>query len=147
MKYPRQRFPGSFEQQSESPWQTAYSASKFGLLGFSDPLRHEFEGSSIIVTTLHPGGIDTNIASSSRTPKDVSSKEVEATIRSVQDLLVMPPSKAVEIILDAVERRRQRVYIGSEAKRRAFIQRLFLFRYWSWIQRSIDSKILKVGDS
>lgn len=129
------------------PGQTAYSASKFGLLGFSDSLRHEFEGSSINVTTVHPGGIDTNIASSSRTPKDVSSEEAQETIKSLQNHLVMPPSKAAEIILTAVERGRPRVYVGSDAKQMAFIQRLFPFRYWSLIQRSLDPDKLQVGAS
>jgi len=129
------------------PGQTAYSASKFGLLGFSDSLRHEFAGSSIGVTTVHPGGIDTNIASSSRTPKEVSNEEAKETIKSVEDLLVMPPSKAAEVILDTVELRRPRVFVGSDAKRMAFLQRLFPFRYWSWIERSLDSDRLKVGDA
>ncbi len=129
------------------PGQTAYCASKFGLLGFSDSLRHEFEGSSIGVTTVHPGGIDTNIASSSRTPKDVSSEEAQETIKSLQDHLVMPPSKAAEIILNAVTRRRPRVYVGSDAKRLAFIQRMFPFRYWSLVQRSLSRDKLQVGKS
>jgi short-subunit dehydrogenase len=129
------------------PGQTAYCTSKFGLLGFSDSLRHEFDGSSIGVTTVHPGGIDTNIASSSRTPKHVSSEEAQETIRSVEQLLVMPPSRAASIILDAVERGRPRVYVGSDAKRMAFIQRLFPFRYWSLIQRSIDSDKRQIDES
>jgi len=121
------------------PGHTAYCASKFGLLGFSDSLRHEFSDSSIKVTTVHPGGIDTNIASSSRTPKDVSNEEVEESIRSMEEKLVMPPSKAAEIIVEAVQRGRPRVYVGSDAKRLAFIQRLFPFRYWSLIRRSLGS--------
>ncbi len=126
---------------------TAHIINISSIFGVIAPPGHEFDGSSIGVTTVHPGGIDTNIASSSRTPKHVSSEEAQETIRSVEQLLVMPPSRAASIILDAVERGRPRVYVGSDAKRMAFIQRLFPFRYWSLIQRSIDSDKLQIDES
>ncbi|HEV2130542.1 MAG TPA: SDR family NAD(P)-dependent oxidoreductase, partial [Longimicrobiaceae bacterium] len=46
--------------------QTAYSASKFAVRGFSEALRHELEGSPVGVTVVHPGGVRTAIATSAR---------------------------------------------------------------------------------
>ena len=44
------------------PGQTAYCASKFAVRGFSNSLRYELRGSTIGVSVVHPGGINTNIA-------------------------------------------------------------------------------------
>ena len=46
------------------PSQSAYNAAKFAVRGFSDTLRMELEieGAPVSVTTIHPGGIKTNIA-------------------------------------------------------------------------------------
>src|SRR5271170_983203 len=59
------------------PGQTAYSASKFAVRGFSNALRHELVGSALGVTVVHPGGINTSIARNARVPKGVSAEEME----------------------------------------------------------------------
>ncbi len=50
------------------PSQSAYNAAKFAVRGFSDTLRMELEidGANLSVTTVHPGGIKTNIARNAR---------------------------------------------------------------------------------
>ena len=45
--------------------QTAYSASKFAVRGFTEALRHELEG-RLSVSVVHPGGVKTNIALGAR---------------------------------------------------------------------------------
>ncbi len=125
------------------PGQTAYSASKFGLLGFSDSLRHELAGSTIGVTIVHPGGIDTNIVASSRAPQETTDDEVRRVRKKVQNILVMPPEKAAEIILRGVERRRPRLVVGGDAKLTAVLQRLLPSRYWWWIQRMRDTRAME----
>jgi len=48
------------------PEQTAYCASKFAVRGFTESLRHELEETNVRVSSVHPGGIKTNIARNSR---------------------------------------------------------------------------------
>ena len=50
------------------PAQSAYNASKFAVRGFTDALRMELEieGCGVSSTTVHPGGIKTNIARNAR---------------------------------------------------------------------------------
>ena len=50
------------------PSQSAYNAAKFAVRGFTDTLRMELEieGAPVSVTTVHPGGIKTNIARNAR---------------------------------------------------------------------------------
>ena len=44
------------------PTQSSYCATKFAVRGFSEALWAELRGSGIGVTTVHPGGVRTNIA-------------------------------------------------------------------------------------
>lgn len=43
------------------PGNTAYCASKAGLMGFSNALREDLRGSGVRVSTVHPGATDTSI--------------------------------------------------------------------------------------
>ena len=115
--------------------QTAYSASKFAVRGFSDSLRHELAGSSVGVTTVHPGGVNTHIAQSARPPSDITQDEFEQSLDRLQEFLVMPPPEAARIILRGVERRKPRVLVGRDAHFMAIIERLFPARYWSIINK------------
>lgn len=112
------------------PGQSAYSASKFAVKGFTDALRHELAGSSISVTTIHPGGVNTSIARSARTPKSVDPAEREKTLAGVQAMLRLPPAEAGEQIAKAIETGRPRLLIGGDAKMLALLERLFPNGYW-----------------
>jgi len=113
------------------PRQTAYSASKFAVRGFSNALRHELEhaGARIGVTVVHPGGVATNIARRSLTPADTTEAERADMQARADRLLVMAPSEAARIILSGVERRRARVLVGRDAHAGALLERLFPVSY------------------
>ena len=55
------------------PSQSAYNAAKFAVRGFTDALRMELEieGADVSCTTIHPGGIKTNIARNARMDESV----------------------------------------------------------------------------
>jgi len=120
--------------------QTAYSASKFAVRGFSDSLRHELADTSIGVTTVHPGGVNTQIAKSARPPSDVTQEEFDDSLDRLQDFLVMPPSEAARIILRGVEKRNPRILVGRDAHIMAIIERLFPARYWALIKKQTGAK-------
>jgi NAD(P)-dependent dehydrogenase (short-subunit alcohol dehydrogenase family) len=117
--------------------QTAYSASKFAVRGFSDALRHELAGSSIGVTTVHPGGVKTEIAKNARTSSSVSNEQRDRGIAQSERLLVMPPPEAANIILRAVVGRKPRVLVGRDAHITALIERVMPSNYWSVIAGKI----------
>ena len=119
------------------PGQAAYCASKFGVRGFSDALRHELAGSDISVTTVHPGGVNTNIAKSARMSESATEEEIEAGLRQAEQNLVMPPSKASDIILRGVERRRPRVLVGKDAHILHWLERLMPSSYWGLMARRL----------
>jgi short-subunit dehydrogenase len=122
------------------PGQTAYCASKFGVRGFSESLRHELVDTGIGVTVVHPGGIATNIADNARNPKGVNSDEVERRRRRARQMLTLSPDIAAATIIDGIETRAWRVLIGSDARKVALLQRLFPVRYWNIIRRGAPAE-------
>ena len=118
------------------PGQTAYSAAKFAVRGFSQALRHELlaEGSNVGVTVVHPGGVRTRIASSARMGRGAPAQS-EADKRRINQLLRMPPEKAGEMIVKAAERRRPRVLVGLDAGIVSILERLMPVNYWSLFPR------------
>ncbi len=119
------------------PGNTAYSASKFAVRGFSESLRHELRKTCIGVTVVHPGGVATSIVRSARMPKTNSPDEEEAKRKSFEAILTLPPATAGETIVRGVERRKARVLVGSDAKVLALIERLMPVRYWNVLRRRL----------
>lgn len=93
---------------------SVYSASKFGVRGFSMALRTELAPRGIGVTTVYPGGIKTAIARHARRGAGVSEVEWEAGLRAYDRFLVIEPAVAARKIADGIVRRRARVLIGPE---------------------------------
>jgi NAD(P)-dependent dehydrogenase (short-subunit alcohol dehydrogenase family) len=119
------------------PGQTAYSASKFAVRGFSNSLLNELAGSNVGVTVVHPGGVETSIADSARVPKDMPPEEAARRKAIAKKALRMPPQEAGEIIVKGIERRSPRVLVGNDAKLLAFLERLAPNSYWKIFSRFI----------
>ncbi|MGQ0832089.1 MAG: SDR family NAD(P)-dependent oxidoreductase [Microthrixaceae bacterium] len=110
------------------PSQSAYNASKFAVRGFTDALRMELDmaGNGVSATTIHPGGIKTNIARNARF--DDSVVAVAGSIDAVRDqfdrIAMTSPEKAAAQILNAVLSNRRRALVGPDAKVIDFVSRL-----------------------
>ena len=93
------------------PSQSAYNAAKFAVRGFTDALRMELEiaGGDVSCTTVHPGGIKTNIVRNARMRDGTTPDEFEK-------LAFTSPEKAARQILAAVAANKRRVLIGPDAK-------------------------------
>ena len=119
------------------PRQTAYSASKFALRGFSEALTHELAGRETIgVTTVFPGGVKTGIARNARVPAGANAEAREQQVAAMERKLTMEPRDAAERIVAAIDGRHPRVLVGKDARLAEKIQRLLPTRYWSIIGRS-----------
>jgi len=110
------------------PSQSAYNAAKFGVRGFTDALRIELEidPCGVSSTTVHPGGIKTNIARNARMDTSVGALAGSADeARTGFDKVAMTtPEKAAKQILAAVEADKRRALIGPDAKVLDLISRL-----------------------
>ncbi len=119
------------------PHQSAYASAKFAVRGFSESLRHELEGSTVGVTVVHPGGIKTEIASSARVAAVADPVAAAEGIKEFSKALRLSPEKAADEIVHAIETRRKRLLIGSDARLIDILQRLLPVSYWSVLRRLI----------
>lgn len=120
------------------PEQTAYSASKFAVRGFSNALRFELEHTGVGVTVVHPGGVNTNIVRTAIAPAGISAEEIRKRRKAEQKLLRMPPGQAGEIIVKGIEKGRDRILVGTDAKVIALIERLMPVHYWKLLKLLAD---------
>lgn len=111
------------------PTQGAYCATKHAVRALSETLFAELSHTSVGVTCVHPGGVRTNIARSSRA-SDPRLKE-----RAVEqfDRLSMTPERAARRIVRAIERRSPRLIICAESRVAELAKRLFPV----WTQRIV----------
>ncbi len=118
-----------------APTQGAYNASKFAIRGFTEALRWELYESDIGVTSVHPGGIKTNIVRSSRFYKDSEGgTDHDAMNKRFEKLARLTPEQAVVVILKGVEKGNPRVLVGMDAKILDLAQRLFPRAYGRILQ-------------
>jgi short-subunit dehydrogenase len=117
------------------PGQSAYSASKFAVRGFSNALRLELEKTKVGVTVVHPGGIATAIARSARVSDKISAEEGAKQQAMARKMLRMPADRAAEAIVRAIERDQARVLVGLDAKILALLERLVPVHYWRLLER------------
>jgi short-subunit dehydrogenase len=109
------------------PTQSAYNAAKFAVRGFTEALREELdlEPCGVSCTSVHPGGIRTNIARSGRVgglgalarSREEQSAEFERLARTT-------PETAAETIVAGIRHDRRRVLIGTDAHLIDGMQRL-----------------------
>ncbi len=110
------------------PAQSAYNAAKFGVRGFTDALRMELEieDCGVSCTTVHPGGIRTNIAKNARMDPSVLglNGDTDRARLEFDKVARTSPERAARLILAAVEHNRRRALIGPDAKAIDLISRL-----------------------
>lgn len=107
-------------------FQSAYCTAKFGVRGFTETLRMELIETNIQTTSVHPGGIKTNIVRNSTVKGLYATQEMLA--QSVEQFEKNAPTtaeNAAHQILNAVENNKKRLLIGSDAKLIDLIIRLF----------------------
>ena len=97
------------------PSQSAYNAAKFAVRGFTEALRQEMKlaGHPVKVTTVHPGGIKTNIVRNSTAVADIDSAGL---VQLFEKGTLTTPERAAKIILEAVRKGNARVLVGPDAK-------------------------------
>ncbi|MEY4509205.1 MAG: hypothetical protein RLZZ450_1327 [Pseudomonadota bacterium] len=90
-------------------FQTPYNCSKYAVLGFSETMMQELRGEPIHITSVHPGGIRTNIARSAIGADPKIAEGFDRIARTTSE-------SAAEQILTGVEKNKERVYVGVDAK-------------------------------
>jgi NAD(P)-dependent dehydrogenase (short-subunit alcohol dehydrogenase family) len=101
------------------PSQSPYNAAKFAVRGFTDALRMELElaDAPVSCTTVHPGGVKTNIARRARIdPEAAKFAGGEDGAANFDKMARTSPEEAARQILAAVEQNRRRVLVGVDGR-------------------------------
>ena len=119
------------------PSQSAYNSAKFAVRGFTESLRQELDmlDCGVSATSVHPGGIKTAIARSSRIDssiRDLGVNDVD-TAENFEKAFITGADKAARVILDGVRRNQRRVLIGPDA------------RVFDWMVRLLPSSYQRIS--
>lgn len=124
------------------PNQSAYNAAKFAVRGFTESLALEMAQSAydIRVSSVHPGGVATNIVNSARFGQpQLGEVDIEEAKRSFNEKLARTTAdQAAAIIAKGVAKRRKRILVGADAKFIDLLQRLWPTFYQRLVLRFVD---------
>ncbi|MBD2858231.1 SDR family NAD(P)-dependent oxidoreductase [Spongiibacter sp. KMU-158] len=130
------------------PLMSGYNASKFAVRGFTESLRQDLALTDSVVSTtcVHPGGIKTNIARSSRMNSSVASatgSSDQASVKDFEAMFMTTPAQAANTILKGVKRNKRRVLIGPDARLFDWLVRCFPTGYQRLFTWSVKAKANK----
>ena len=101
------------------PAQSSYCATKFAVKGFTESLWFELQDTNVGITSIHPGGINTNIHETMRSYDD----EIrDATVAGLAQS--RPPSAVAEAIVQSIEKKKLRAIVGFEAYAADWLKRI-----------------------
>lgn len=120
-------------------FQSAYCTAKFGVRGFTETLRTELSETNIKVTSVHPGGVKTNIAQNAKVAGDfITSADRDDTAKKFAAAVRTSPADAARQILNAAEKGQARLLIGADARVISALIRLFPTGYSSILKKITD---------
>ncbi len=131
------------------PTQGPYCTAKFAVKGFNEALRLELEleDSKVVVTSVHPGGIKTSIVTNIEyKPGTVSEEEKKEFVKNFDEMAPTTAEDAAAQIIKAIQKKKTRLLIGSDAR---FIDRMvrllptryarFILKKYQATQKIIDN--------
>lgn len=101
------------------PAQSAYNASKFAVRGFTEALALELAVTDpgICVIRVHPGGVKTNVARNAKHIARLPGMDAGVDlVAQFEEAARTTPEAAAETIVRGMERGRQRILIGPDAR-------------------------------
>lgn len=114
------------------PTQSAYNASKFAVRGFTESLRMELEmyKDAISATSVHPGGIKTNIIRNSKiVTQEGIFNDKEKAVRVLEKSFMTTPEQAASKIVQGIKKNKRRILIGMDATALDMMQRILPCSY------------------
>lgn len=133
------------------PGQCAYNSAKFAVRGFTECLQIELAmtGAPVHATSVHPGGIKTNIARVSKTHPSLAElgMDPDRATAEFEKQFRLTAEEAAEIILRGVQRNARRVLVGGDTRLMDWMQRLLPGRYQAVVAAISRRQIAKARAS
>ena len=130
------------------PGMSAYNATKYAVRGFTESLRQELDmmDCGVSATCVHPGGIRTNIAQSSRVASNMVGFMVASEQQgkdSFEKFFITTADDAARAILNGVRRNARRVLIGRDARAADWLARILPAAYQALVVMSARREAAK----
>jgi NAD(P)-dependent dehydrogenase (short-subunit alcohol dehydrogenase family) len=101
-----------------------YNCSKYAVYGFNETLHQELASSNVLVTSVHPGGIKTNIVRNAKVVSSPSGND-KAHITSRFDSIARTSAEdAAKAIVGAIKGKKKKLLIGLDAHAMDLAKRL-----------------------
>lgn len=123
------------------PEQSAYCSSKFAVRGFTESLRHELADTNVSVTSVHPGGILTNIVRNARLGEQTPGEWKDQGTKLFDKIAKTTADQAAAEIINAVKTKNPRLLIGKDARTISHISRMFPKTYLRIMERLSGHKM------
>jgi len=112
------------------PMQAAYNCSKFAIRAFNEALGQELAGSTVRVSSVHPGGIRTAILEQARIKSEAPiAGDKKRLRRRFTRFALTSPDQAARTIIAGIKKNKRRILVGPDAYGFDLIQRLFPVGY------------------
>ena len=130
------------------PGMSGYNATKYAVRGFTEALRQELDmmRCGVSATCVHPGGIRTNIAQSSRVAHNMVGFMVASEQQGKDDFekfFITTADDAARAILNGVKRNARRVLIGRDARAADWLARTLPAAYQALVVMSARREAAK----
>lgn len=103
-----------------------YNCAKHAVKALNQTLQQELSGSAVRITSVHPGGIKTNIANSSRYVGLSGDEQAHASLKErFNSMASTTPEKAASVIINGIKKDKQRLLVGLDAYVMDVLCRLF----------------------
>lgn len=115
---------------------SAYCTSKFAVRGFTETLQMELADTNICTTVVYPSRVKTNIINS-QVPKGGHTNEemLQKVAMKFEKSAKITAESSAKQILDAIEKQKKRLVIGSDGKVFDFITRLLPTGYSDLVRK------------
>ncbi len=119
------------------PGQGAYVTTKFAIRGFTETLRIELKKTNITVSSIHPGGIKTNIVRNITISDEAKKDEM---IKGFEEVAPTTAAQAATVILTGIAKGKARILIGKDARAIDRMTRIFPSSYENTILKGREIK-------
>ncbi len=116
------------------PTQGPYNMSKFAVRGLTECLWSELDGTGVRAISVHPGGIQTNIAAAARRCQAADETEQRVS-EGADNLLITPPAQCARDIIAGLRSGKRRILTGNKSTTLFWMSRLFPNFYPTLLKR------------
>jgi NAD(P)-dependent dehydrogenase (short-subunit alcohol dehydrogenase family) len=106
------------------PTNGPYNCSKYAVYGFNETLHQELADTKVCVTSVHPGGIKTNIVRNAKVVASPGGKNAAELAGRFDSLARTSPEEAAKAIIGAIRDRKKKLLIGLDAHAMELAKRL-----------------------